>query len=383
MKITIENETLTAATQWALRAIPAHPPRPVLAGMLIDAADAELTLSGYDYYRSARATEPCDVAEPGKALVSGRVLTDLVRALPKTRHTTLALEGTDLTLSCGHAHITLPTLPLEDYPTLPTVEGASGTVNGAALAEASARVAAAASTDDTITVLTGVECTLDDDQLVLSATDRYAFHVAHVPWKPNPKAAKGKGKDQPLTEGKVLVPADVVRDAARILADIETAEITFTRHQFAVSVPGRAATGSILDGQLPDYAALFPNQFDTVVTADTEQLTTAIKHITPLLGKTDPMVLDISDGQITVRASTDDSGRGRDQVDALLEGTPLTLAFNPGLLLKTLQQIDGATTQLNFISPTKPALFHAPDQVESFQGLLMPIRLTPATPKND
>ncbi|MFI0141893.1 DNA polymerase III subunit beta [Streptomyces luteogriseus] len=374
MKLTIPNEQLAEAAQWAQRAIPGNPPVPVLAGMLIEAADGQLTLTGYDYYRSARATEVCDVAEPGRTLVPGKVLTDLVRAFPKTKTTTLALEGTDLSLSCGTTHITLPTLPVEDYPSLPTVPAASGTIDGAALAQAATRVAVAACTEESLPFLTGVEFTLTDDQLVLSATDRYAFHVAHVPWKPGPKT-KTKSKDKPLTDGKVVVPADVVRDAARILADTDRASLTLTANQFAVSAPGRAATGGIIEGELPGYTALFPTEFQAVATTSTEALTTAIRHITPLMGKADPMLLDFADGQITVRAGTDDSGRGRDQVDATLDGDPLSVAFNPHLLLKTLQQVDGPVVQMNFTAPTRPVLLHAPDQADTFRGLVMPVRL--------
>jgi DNA polymerase-3 subunit beta len=371
MKLTIDNEKLAEAAQWAQRAIPGNPPTPVLAGMLIEADDdGQLTLTGFDYYRSARATEHCDVAEPGRLPVPGKVLTDLVRAFPKTKPTTLALDSTDLSLPCGNTHHAAD-LP-QDYPALPTIPAASGTIDGTALAEAGARVAVAACTDETLPVLTGVEFTLTDDQLVLSATDRYAFHVAHLPWKPGPKT-KTKGKD--LTDGKVIVPADVIRDAARILADTDRASLTLTAGQFAVSAPGRVATGSIIEGSLPGYAALFPNEFEAVATTSTEALATAIRHITPLLGKADPMLLDIADGQITVRAGTDDSGRGRDQVDATLEGDPLSVAFNPHLLLKTLQQVDGPVVQMNFTAPTKPVLLHAPDQADVFRGLVMPVRL--------
>ncbi|MFE9770013.1 DNA polymerase III subunit beta [Streptomyces sp. NPDC005808] len=375
MKLTIDTGKLADAAQWALRAVPVNPPAPVLAGMRLEADDNTLLLGGFDYYRSARAREDCEVSEPGTLLVSGRVFTDLVRGFPKSKPTTLALDGTDVTLSCGTAHISLPTLPLDDYPTLPTIPGASGTVDGAVLAEAAAKVAAAASTDETIANLTGVEFTLSDTTIVLSATDRYAFHVADVPWTPN-KSAKGKGRNKPRTEGRALIPADVVRNAARILAADEQAELTITESMFAVSVPGRWASGSIIDGEIPGYAALFPTEFESVATTGTEALADAIKHVMPLLGKADPIVLDITDSEITVRAGTDDKGRGRDQVQADLEGDPLAIAFNPGLLLKTLQQIDAPFTQFNFTTPTKPALLHAPDQADTFRGLVMPIRLS-------
>lgn len=376
MKLTIDTDKLADAAQWALRAVPGNPPTPVMAGMRLEAADDNtLALAGYDYYRSARAREDCEVSEPGTLLVPGRVFTDIVKAFPKGKPTTLALDGTDLALSCGTAHILLPTLPLNDYPTLPTISAASGTVDGATLAAAGARVAAASTTDETIATLTGVQFGLSDTTLTLSATDRYTFHVADLPWTPNP-APKGKGTNKPRVTGNTLVPADAVRDAARILADADTAELTITESQFAISVPGRWATSSLIEGELPKYATLFPTEFEAVATTSTEDLIDAIKHIQPLLGKADPMLLEVADGQITVRAGTDDKGRGRDQVHADLEGDPLTIAFNPGLLLRTLQQIDAPFAQFNFTTPTKPVLLHAPEQADTFRGLLMPIRLT-------
>ncbi|MFE7077257.1 DNA polymerase III subunit beta [Streptomyces sp. NPDC057620] len=375
MKLTIDTDKLADAAQWALRAVPGNPPAPVLAGMRLEAADNTLLLSGFDYDHSARAREDCEVSEAGTLLVSGRVFTDLVRGFPKSRATTLTLDGTDLTLSCGTAHISLPTLPLDDYPALPAIPGVSGTVDGAVLAEAATKVAAAAGSDDTIVALTGVEFTLSDTALVLSATDRYVFHVADVPWTPS-KTVKGRGRNRPLTQGRALVPGDVVRDAARILGADDQAELTVTGSLFAVSVPGRWVTGRLLDGALPGYAALFPTEFASVATTGTEALADAIKHVMPLLGKTDPMILDVTDGEITVRAGTDDQGRGRDRVHADLEGDPLSIVFNPGLLLKTLQQIDAPVTQVNFTTPTKPALLHAADQPDTFRGLIMPIRHT-------
>ncbi|WP_449352704.1 DNA polymerase III subunit beta, partial [Streptomyces shaanxiensis] len=285
MKLVIDTDHLADAAQWAMRAVPSAPPTAVLACLRLEAADGTLTVTGYDYYRSARASEDCEVSDPGVALVPGRVLTDLVRAFPKTKQILLALDGNDLTVSCGSAHITLPTLPLADYPALPKLAAPSGTVDGPALAAAATRVAAAASTDDTLPVLTTVQFTLSEDTMTLASTDRYRFHNANLPWTPNPNI-KGRGKTKPRTAGSALVPADVVADAARILADADTAEITITDGQFAVSVPGRWATGGIIEGALPKYA--FPTEFESVVTTATEALADAIKHVTPLLDKTDP-----------------------------------------------------------------------------------------------
>ncbi|MFF5962098.1 hypothetical protein [Streptomyces luteogriseus] len=54
---------------------------------------------------------------------------------------------------------------------------------------------------------------------------------------------------------------------------------------------------------------------------------------------------------------------------------PAVRRFNPHLLLKTLQQVDGPVVQMYFTARTKPVLLHTPDQADTFRGIVMPVRL--------
>ncbi|WHM41146.1 DNA polymerase III subunit beta [Streptomyces sp. BPTC-684] len=373
MKLTIERDDLADATQWALRAIPSHPPVPVLAGILLDAQKKDtLGISGFNYYVSTRAAEQAETAEPGRVLVSGRLLADIVKALPK-RPVLLAEDGTDLVLTCGKARFTLPTLPLEEYPALPKLPAASGTVDGGLFADLATRVAAAVDRDPAVPVLSGVQITYDAEHLLLGATDRYRFNVAELPW-----TAKAK-----IKPGKVLVPAEILKDAAKVLVAGEQATLAFTPNMFAVSVSDRHLTGGLIDGDLPKYQSLFPTEFATVATAATAELAAVVGRVSLVLAKNAPLFLDIADGEITVRAGTHDTGTGLDSLDATLEGDPLTIAFNPRLLTETLHGIAADRVQLNLTTPVKPALLHAPDQAATYRALLMPVRTTETTPKEE
>ncbi|MFB6556334.1 DNA polymerase III subunit beta, partial [Streptomyces sp. NPDC056405] len=53
--------------------LPARPPVPVLAGLLLKAEDGMLSLSGFDYEVSARVSVEVDAEEEGTVLVSGRL----------------------------------------------------------------------------------------------------------------------------------------------------------------------------------------------------------------------------------------------------------------------------------------------------------------------
>jgi DNA polymerase-3 subunit beta len=66
------------------------------------------------------------------------------------------MDGAKVVLTCGSARFTLMTLPVDDYPSLPTMPSASGSISGDLLAAAVGQVAVAAGRDDTLPVLTGV-----------------------------------------------------------------------------------------------------------------------------------------------------------------------------------------------------------------------------------
>ncbi|MFB9676649.1 hypothetical protein ACFFRH_14245 [Streptosporangium vulgare] len=89
--------------------------------------DGQLKLSGFDYEVSAEATLELQTGEAGVVLVSGRLLAGITRALP-AQPVDLVVEGAKAVVTCGSARFTLLTMPVEDYPSLPTMPPAAGKV---------------------------------------------------------------------------------------------------------------------------------------------------------------------------------------------------------------------------------------------------------------
>ncbi len=145
MKIRVERDVLAEAVAWAARSLPARPPAPVLAGLLLKADDGQLSLSSFDYEVSARVSVEAEVEEEGTVLVSGRLLADISRALPN-RPVEISTDGVRATVVCGSSRFTLHTLPVEEYPALPQMPNATGTVPGEVFASAVQQVAIAAVT---------------------------------------------------------------------------------------------------------------------------------------------------------------------------------------------------------------------------------------------
>ncbi len=97
MKFRVEHDVLADAVAWVARALPSRPVVPVLSGLRLDAADG-LTLSCFDYELSATTRLPADIAEPGSALVPGRLLAEIIRSLPG-QPAEFRSDGDEVTLS--------------------------------------------------------------------------------------------------------------------------------------------------------------------------------------------------------------------------------------------------------------------------------------------
>ncbi|MBO0836440.1 MAG: DNA polymerase III subunit beta, partial [Actinobacteria bacterium] len=195
MKIVIERDVLADAVAWTARALPARPTVPVLAGIRLQAA-ADLVLSSFDYDVSAQATVPVTTEEPGTALVSGRLLSEISRSLPAKPVQITAQDGRAV-LTCGSSTFTLLTMPEDEYPELPEMPPAAGTVGSDAFATAVTQSAAAAGRDDTLPALTGVRIEIEGDTLTMVSTDRYRLAIRELRWVPA----------RPDLNAAVLVPA--------------------------------------------------------------------------------------------------------------------------------------------------------------------------------
>ena len=131
MKLRVEHDVFTDAVSWVARTIPTRPSLPVLAGIRIEVdADGTVALGSYDPDISSHAVIEGAVDEPGTILVHGRLLSDFAKALPN-KPIDLEVAGSKLEIVCGSSHISMQSMPLEDYPEIPSLPEITGTVDGA------------------------------------------------------------------------------------------------------------------------------------------------------------------------------------------------------------------------------------------------------------
>ncbi|MEV7161937.1 DNA polymerase III subunit beta [Streptomyces microflavus] len=375
MKIRVERDVLAEAVAWVARSLPARPPAPVLAGLLLKAEDGALSFSSFDYEVSAKVSVDAEVDEDGTVLVSGRLLADICRALPN-RPVEISTDGVRATVVCGSSRFTLHTLPVEEYPALPQMPTATGTVPGEIFASAAAQVAIAAGRDDTLPVLTGVRIEIEGDTVTLASTDRYRFAVREFLWKP----------EDPEASAVALVPAKTLLDTAKALTSGDTVTLALSGSGAGEGLigfegAGRTTTTRLLEGDLPKYRTLFPTEFNSVAVIETAPFVEAVKRVALVAERNTPVRLSFEQGVLILEAGSSDDAQAVERVDAVLEGDDISIAFNPTFLLDGLSAIDSPVAQLSFTTSTKPALLSGRPAVDAeaddaYKYLIMPVRLS-------
>ncbi len=376
MKFSVDRDVLADAVAWAARSLPVRPSAPVLSGLLIDASNDGLVLSTFDYETSARATLQADVSDEGRALVSGRLLADICRSLP-AKPVTMVLDGPRVSLTCGSARFSLQTMPVEDYPTLPDMPTATGTIRSDEFAHAVSQAVTAAGRDDMLPVLTGVRIEIDGANISLLATDRFRLSHREISWDPR----------TPDESVAALVPARVLGDTAKSLtagSEVTIALAASGAGEGIIGFEGAAAGGTrrtttrLLDGEFPKVRSLFPHEHLTVAKLDKASLVESVKRVALVAERNTAVQLAFSDGVLTLDAGSGEEAQASESIEARIEGEDLTTGFNPQFLLDGLTAIDEEVVELAFTQASKPVVISgsvSDGEDSGFRYLLMPRRL--------
>ncbi|MGZ5374570.1 MAG: DNA polymerase III subunit beta [Aeromicrobium sp.] len=378
MKFRIERDTLADAVAWTARSLPLRPSVPVLAGLLIESSNDGLTLSGFDYETSTRATLPAEVADDGRALVSGRLLAEIVKSLPN-KPVDVSLDGSKVSVVCGSARFSLQTMPVEEYPQLPEMPTSSGSVKSEVFATAVSQAGAAAGRDEMLPLLTGVRLEMEGSTISLMATDRFRASLRDLEWYP----------EKSDISAQALVPAKVLAETARSLVsggDITIAISSGDAGEGLIGFEGIVGNGSrrtttrLLEGDFPRVRQLFQTQAETIAYVDTQTFVDSVKRVSLVAERNTPVRLTFSEGQLLLEAGSGDEAQASESIEATITGADISIGFNPSYLLEGLAVMSDPVVHLSFTQHTKPAAIAGVQAVGAepdfaFRYLIMPVRL--------
>jgi DNA polymerase III, beta subunit (EC 2.7.7.7) len=346
VKFHVNRDVFSEAVSFVVKLLPQRNPQPILAGVLIEASDAGLSLSAFDYEASARTTIEATVDDPGTILVHGRLLSEIASRLPNAPIQIEVDDDGGILLSCGSARFTLASMPVQEYPAIPEVTGDSGLVPAEDFATAIAQVAFAASRDDVTPVLTGVQLEVSGTALSLVATDRYRVALREIPWD------SGTAASDETTAA--LVPARTLTEVGKTFAHGGDISIAFSgsgdREIIAFTAGNKTVTSLLIKGNFPPVRRLFPEATEHHAVVNTAELAEAVRRVSLVLDRSAPLRFTFATDSVSMDASGTEQARASESVDAHLVGDDVTLGLNPQYLLESLGAVRSEFARITFTS---------------------------------
>ncbi len=341
MRFTVNRDVFSEAVSFAVKLLPQRPTQPLLSGVLIECTDQGITLSSFDYETSARTHIIADVSEPGRVLVSGRLLGEIAQRLPHA-DVEISLIDTRAQVRCGASSFSLPAMPVEEYPQVPRIDSVSGHVPAEDFAEAIAQVSLAASKDDVTPVITGVQFEISKNALTLTATDRYRVATRRIDWQQH-------SEDADLS---ALVPAKVVIEVGKVFGNDGTVSIAIVkdgeRELIAFSGGNKTVTSLLIKGNYPPVGRLFPERIDNYAVLNTAELIEAVGRVGLVLEREAALRFSFIEGQVTLEAAGTETAQAVETVDAHLVGDDMVVSLKPQFLLDGLRSIHAEFARIGF-----------------------------------
>jgi DNA polymerase-3 subunit beta len=373
MKIVVKQENLAHALQTVSRAVSARATLPVLANVLIKTEDAGLKLTATNLEIGITSWVGGKVDAEGELTVPAKLLTDLVTSLA-SQNVELEASAKDRTLkvTSGGSRASIKGIDAEEFPVVATVgEAPTFSVESRAFRDALGQVVFATAADETRPILTGVLTRLAESTLTLAAADNYRIAVRTM----------ALGAPVPA-ETVVVVPGRSYAELMRILPDSDApVEITITpnRSQILFHTAEVDLVSRLIEGQFPNYEPVVPRKdaWTARATIDRESFLGGTRRAS-IFARDSANIVKVevgsSDGQgVAVSAHAADVGDNADELEANVEGTPTTIAFNARYLTDVLTNLGTDEAILELSGPLAPGVIRGVGN-DDYVHVIMPVR---------
>ena len=357
MSLTVDRAALDRAVNFAIRAVPRHPQAPVLSGLLLDAKDGDLTVTGYDFDTATEGT--IDAAGTLEALVPGAALRHYVGGM-RGDQVRLTDTGRAVEITCGSATVALPKLDLSSSPRRPEVPEAMGTVDTETLARAFAAARVCVDPDSPKPGIQGIRLEFTDAHIVVAGLHHERAVERVVEWQ---------GSAAPLMLAPVAA-ADVLKGwgaETTIAADMYTLALSDAHHLVTLRLLDASDT--------PDHRLYFDQcKGDCRITVDQEELVDAVKFVA--VGDTRThLTVDVGTDSL-ILSDEGERGSSRLGIAAKVEGEVVQTGWKAENLLRAASVLAGPALTMQ-LGPRfrSPGLFTSDDD-PACRYVAMPVDLS-------
>ena len=364
MKFTVNKSDITEAVSNIQRAVSTKTSIPALEGILLSATETGLELCAYDLELGITTVIPAFVMEPGKAVLSAKLFSDIVRRTPAETVTVSVDEKNMATLESGYSRFSIIGIPAEEFPELPKLSDSTQiSLPGALLKSMIRQTLFAIAESDAKPIHQGSLFSLENGILDVVSVDGYRLAVRREP----------VDFSEDLS---FVVPGKTLSELLKLIKDSEEpVEISAGRRHILFKIENYTVISSLLEGEFLNYKAAIPPESQTEVVLKTREAIDSVERVSLLI--TDrlksPIRCLFDNNEVKLNCTTS-MGRASDQLDVEMTGQSVEIGFNNRYLLEALRNTECDEVKVQLGGPLSPMKV-VPKEGDGFLFLVLPVRL--------
>ena len=369
MKIICQSSELCEACANVQRAVSAKSSIPSIEGILINALNDEVIITGYDLEVGITTSVRSNVKQGGKIILNAKILCDILRRLPGETVTIETDERLLATVRSGDAEYSLIGIDGNEFPELPTVSGGFPIVIERKLIKNMVKqtIFSVADANESKPVYKGIKFEIESRKMRLIAVDGFRL------------AMRTEAIDYDGEEVSFIVPSKTLSEVVRLIGeDGGTISFGVGKRHIVIEVDGYTIVSRLLEGEFLNYKGAIPVGCSTTVRVNVRELIDCIERISLIITdklKT-PVRLNFADGVVKATSITA-LGTANDKVNCKFEGNKLEVGMNNKFLLDALRASDSDEIRIEMNGAVSPVVL-LPVEGDSFLFLVLPVRI-----KND
>ena len=364
MKLICDTQKLSEICSNVQRAVSTKSSIPAIEGILLNAEENQLNLTGYDLEVGVSTNMEAKVEEAGSIVLNARILCDILRSLPAE---TVRIES-DERLVCriksGDAEFSLIGISAAEYPELPSVESGFPIVIGGELLKDMIRKTIFATAENDVKVVhTGVRFEIRDKKIRLVAVDGFRL------------AIRNEEIDYEGEEKVFVAPKKTLNEVVKLITGEETVSMNVGKRFIVFEIGSYRIVSRLLDGEFLNYQAAISGAVHATIRVNTRMLINSIERTSLIItDRAKSPIRCIFDSDLIRISSTTALGTANDRVPCSGDGEKMEIGFNNRYLLDALRVCDTDEVIVSLNSPILPILI-TPTEGEAFLFLVLPVRL--------
>jgi DNA polymerase III subunit beta len=341
---------------------------PILSGIKIEADKDRITLIGSNsdiiIERTISVDDAAEVLQTGSVVMSAKYLLELVKKLPEKIH--IIADNNQIHIHAGTISTKLNGFKVEEYPSLPVVNGISLKIPAEELKNAVKQTVFATANNETRPVLTGVNLTFAANSLIAVATD-------------SQRLALSKRETDFIGEGNYVIPSSSINELTKLMnhysgmVEVQSAEgyIHFKTNE--ISLYSR-----LIAGHYPNTTALIPTEIKTTLVLCKETLIKGVDRACLFAGewKNNNVSLSINEQKLCISSGSSEMGNIQEfqEIKEIIGEQELKISIDGHFLLDALKTITDSEIKMKFSGSMKPIVIESAKNESSFMHLISPVR---------